>query len=683
VIGLIALNVLVWAAALAYLVLKPRIPRWHWGVAAGVVLAAVVVSAFSYRQSARPSKKDLFLKHYYAALDEKRRGDLEAAEKELETARTLQPGDPRVAQELQELSQQKPVDRREQRKEVRVDPSAAPPPQPASSSSSSAPNQTTATAQPPRPAGGQPGEKPKPAAHKPSPFEITDYVLDVAIEPAQHTLDATATIRIRSRGEETPRLDFSLNRQFHPSAAQVDGLTVPFTHTNDLLSLTPTRPFRAGAEATVTVKYRREGEAVLRESADLISSTCTYLRSETRWYPATGELDFRSPVKVRATVPKGYSVVSVGALEGIEKDATHATFTWHEPNFASMVSLAAAKYVQRSVPAGRPGGAGPPVKLTCYTFPQHKDRAPEFLKEAAGMLRFYQQRFGPYPYGKLAIVEIALFPGGYGTTSFIMLIDKSFAAKKLDREFVAHEIAHQWWGNSVFPQGLGAAWLTEAFANYSAWLYDAARAGNPRVLQKRVQRAIGEYFRAVQERGDQALAETDPYQPVGAVEQILYEKGAVVLHMLRQQIGDAAFFKTLRAFADRHRFGKAKIEDFRKVAEESSGQDLGWFFDQWLGRTGGLSLAYSFETVPDTPKLNKAVLRVAQKGAPYRAKMKVVLDVEGQVQTRTIEITEAKQEFTFPVRGKLTNVLFDPNNDYLMSVPQWIVAESPAPKRGG
>ena len=97
-----------------------------------------------------------------------------------------------------------------------------------------------------------------------------------------------------------------------------------------------------------------------------------------------------------------------------------------------------------------------------------------------------------------------------------MLIDKSFAEKKVDREFLAHEIAHQWFGNSVFPQGLGAAWLTEAFANYSAWTYAASIAGNPRVLRKRVAQAVDSYFTATAARGDQALYETDPYQPVGA-----------------------------------------------------------------------------------------------------------------------------------------------------------------------
>jgi aminopeptidase N len=294
-------------------------------------------------------------------------------------------------------------------------------------------------------------------------------------------------------------------------------------------------------------------------------------------------------------------------------------------------------------------------------------------------VRFYQSKFGPYPYEKLGVAEIPLFPGGYGTTSFVMLIDKSFDAERIDplrREFLAHEIAHQWWGNSVFPQGMGAAWLSEAFANYSAWWYASETAGNSRVLSKRVARATNDFFEAASQRGEQSIYDSDPYQPVGARDETIYEKGAVVLHMLRLQIGDAAFKRTLRRFADRFRFGKANIEDFRHVVEEESGTPLGWFFDQWLGRKGGMELTYTFDTVPYDKTENRAVLTITQASPPFRAKMGVVLQVENSVQRHEIELTQERQEFRLPVKGKVQSVLLDPDNVYLMKPPKWIVPDS-------
>jgi aminopeptidase N len=313
-----------------------------------------------------------------------------------------------------------------------------------------------------------------------------------------------------------------------------------------------------------------------------------------------------------------------------------------------------------------------PLPLSCYTFPAHRDRAAAFLREAAAIIRYYERLFGPYPYEKLAVVEIPLFPGGYGTTSFVMLIDESFAERRLDREFLAHEIAHQWWGNSVFPQGLGAAWLSEAFANYSAWIYGAAAGGNPRVLTRRVARAAAVFFKEAAAEGEEAILETDVYRPVGARDAVLYEKGAVVLHMLRREMGDAAFFRLLREFADRHRHGKAAIADFQRLAGEAAGRDLDWFFAQWLGRTGGMALTYSFRNAPEG---NRVRLRVSQPAPAYRADVGVLVELEGsagEVREHRIRLRTGQDEVDLPVAGRVRSVVLDPDGDLLMKPPRWL-----------
>jgi aminopeptidase N len=665
----LVITIFVWCGAVLYsLGALPFLRRQrHPAVVVALVVAAGLLTARTFQEHQRAQVRQQFQQHYHAGIDERKRGNLEEAEREFREAEAVVPHSPEVKQQLQEIQQEKPAERRVQTKAVQVDPSAgAPPPAPD------------------KPAPGKPepdvrtGKKPKPLAHQPSPFEITHYDLVAKLDPQSHTLAAVATIRVRSRGREVPILNFSLHPECKPSAAQVDGVPARFTHPNDLLTVTPTVPLTAKGERVVIVTYRRTGKAVMGSGAGLISPDGIYFISEARWYPATGELDFRSPVSVKATVPKGYTVVSVGALKGVVKDEKTATFHWETDRLASMVSLAAGKYTQQSarVPAG---AAGETLPISCYTFAVHNKRAPMFLKEAAAVVRFYARRFGSYPYEKLAVVEIPLFPGGYGTTSFVMLIDQSFDATRIDplhREFLAHEIAHQWWGNSVFPQGMGAAWLSEAFANYSAWWYASEVAGNPRVLTKRVARATNDFFAASADRGEQSIYDSDPYQPVGARDETIYEKGAVVLHMLRLQVGDAAFKRLLRRFADRYRFGKANIEDFRREAEEEAGVPLGWFFDQWLGRKGGMALTYTFDTVPFDAAENRAVLTITQASPAYRAKMGVVLQVENSVQRHEIELSQERQEFRLPVKGKVHSVLFDPDGSYLMKPPKWVVSDS-------
>ncbi len=676
-LGLLVITIVVWSAVFAYLLrlIPPsgqRGRRGRPGWAVGAVAAAMALSVACYRLGTAQRVRDQAARYYHAGIDDRARGNLQQAEEELQKAVSLDPGRTDAQRQLEALRTEHQAEHREQTRETVVAPVPA---------ASGAPANPGAAKALPEERRGVPGERIRPAAHQPSPFEITRYLLAVRLDPAAHTLEATATLRVRSRGKPLQRLDFSLGPEFTPVRAAVAGAPVPFRHVHDLLTLTPAAPLARDLSAAVTVEYRYAGAPVIKGGAGLLSTRGSYFLSECRWYPATGELDFRAPVRVEATVPNGYTAVSVGALRGKEVGPRETTFHWGTERLASMVSLACARYVERgaSVPLN-PAAAEPQRRLTvtCYTYPGHADRAAAFLKEAAAIVRYYEGRFGPYPYEKLGVVEIPLFPGGYGTTSFVMLIDQSFAARKIDREFLAHEIAHQWWGNSVFPQGLGAAWLTEAFANYSAWLYAAAIQGNPRILEKRVALATSRYFSAADRKGDQAIAETDPYLQIGAREEIIYEKGAVVLHMLRRQVGDAAFFRGMRSYADRYRFGKATIADFQQVMERVSGQPLGWFFDQWLGRTGGMSLTYDFTTERDDAQRNQAVLRVNQAAPAYRGRMKVTLDVENSVQQEEIELAGEQNLFRFPVRGKLTGVLLDPDHCYLMRPPRWVVPETSA-----
>jgi aminopeptidase N len=694
--------------------------RVHW--AALSLLLALGFTAAAYFAGVRHEKEASIQRHYFAGIDNQERGDLAAAEREFERVMTLDPGNPRAKEKLEAIRQPAAADTRELKREASVDPSArTAPDSPASGGASgqgrgrpvteprtpvdgagpptseAAPTQRdksaagSKTARGPAPSKspepakskgeeprGQPAPRARLAPHRPSPFEVTRYALDLDLDPAAHTLNAEATVTVRSRGGALRKLDFSLNPEFKPDQVMFDGKPAGFTHVNDLLTVEPKRSLPGNGEAKVLIRYRREGPAVVKSAGDLISEEGTYLRSEGRWYPATGELDFRAPVRVRARVPRGYSVVSVGSLRETLKDEKGTRFHWQTDRVASMVSLAAARYEQKSVLVPPPAGVerSAPLKVTCYTFAQHRGRAAAFLKEAAAIVRFYEGQFGPYPYEKLAVVEIPMFPGGYGTTSFVMLMDQAFAAASVDREFLAHEIAHQWWGNSVFPQGLGAAWLTEAFSNYSAWMYASGRAGNPRVLQKRVARATSDYFRQAKAMGDQAIAEADPYVHVGAAQQIIYEKGAVILHTLRRHLGDRLFRETMRRFAADYRFGKARIGDFQQVAEKVSGEKLDWFFAQWLGRTGGMALSYSFETVPETPSRNRVVLHLNQLGPPYQARLKLQMQVDDSVQTQEIDLKDAAHTYSFPIRGKVSSVLLDPDNTFLMPVPRWIVPDS-------
>jgi aminopeptidase N len=170
---------------------------------------------------------------------------------------------------------------------------------------------------------------------------------------------------------------------------------------------------------------------------------------------------------------------------------------------------------------------------------------------------------------------------------------------------------------------------------------------------------------------EEAIRTTDPYDQRGAYEEVVYFKGALVLHALRYTMGDARFKRLLRTLADEHRWGQVTIPDVQRTAEQVQGQPLGWFFDQWLGRTGLPRLTYSFrdETSPDGKLL--ALVRVKQEGEPYRTPLDVTLEVQNEVTTHRVLLEQPIQEFRIPIRGRLSAAALDPDDWILKMPPRW------------
>jgi aminopeptidase N len=662
------LRTLIWSIlALDAIVMLAAIVYWRWPRARPetrprrrilALLGMILCLSGSVATIRAISRRERALQHYYAGIDQVKRGDLAAAERELRESLRWDPRSTPARQELDRVREQPRAARREQ--SVRLQP--APPSVRPASASGAAPEPATSKPPPKR------AHPPKPP-HLPSPFAITRYDLTANLEPHRGALTATARITVRSRGERLRRLSFSLSPEFVVESARQGTERLRFDQRNDLLEITLVDPVDASGTQSLEVRYRRrpvasQGDGRGRTAAhrlrsgDQIAAEGTFLRSESRWYPATGELDFRAPVTVAVTVPRGYTAVSVGALIGIEKQGDRATFRWATDRPAAMIALTAAPYVQKTLPVEG-------VKATVFSFARDAARADAFLRETARIVRFLSERFGPYPFEKIAIAEIPRFPGGYGSTSFVMLTEASFRAKATPTAFLAHEIAHQWWGNSVFPQGPGAGWLSEAFAEYASYLY-LERVGGAKALRQAVRQATSDYLDAIRRRSEEPIRETDPYDQRGAYEAVVYHKGALVLHALRYTVGEQRFFSILRRFADAHRHGTATIDEFRAIAESVHGAPLGWFFDQWLGRTGAPRLRYHY-----TERDGTVDVQVSQPSPPYRLALDLAVDTRNRIARHRVQLEGERQLLTLPVSGPVSALGFDPDDWILKQEVRW------------
>lgn len=619
--------------------------RWAW--AGLLLLAAGLFFVAGGRIYHRLQRRQAALTHYYAGLDQLQRGDLKAAEAEFQRSLSIQPGLPQAKDGLQRVAQQPVAPKRQE--SVKLQPTTTP-------SRGTGPGQKAEPAHPP---------------HMPSPFEIRRYDLALRLQPDRHMLAAVATLTVRSRKERLTSLPLAFSPDFTVDRALQDGRPLVHRHVNDLLTLETAAPVTADRDTILRVEYHRSGSGSRLPGGDALGSEGSFLRSEARWYPGTGELDFRAPVKVAVTVPAGLTAVSVGRLVGKKKSGDQLTYHYETAHPAAMISLVCGRYVAQYGKAGA-------TSVQVLVFPKHAGKAAAVLKETAGIVRFYETLFGPYPYERLTVAEIPFFPGGYGSTTLVMLTSASWDAKRMPHGFLAHEIAHQWWGNSVFPQGPGAGWLAEGFAEYASFLWSERAHGGKKALRESVREA-GERYRAVTgKKVEEAIRNTDPYDQRGAYQEVIYQKGALVLHALRYTVGDPAFRRILRAFADQYRWGRATIPEFQRVAEQVYGQPLGWFFDQWLGRKGLPRFAYGFhgESGPDGRPV--AVVRVRQEGEPYRTPLDLVFEVQNDVTTHRVMLEQPVQEFRIPIAGRLSAVGLDPDDWILKQPPRWEAAEGVA-----
>ena len=294
------------------------------------------------------------------------------------------------------------------------------------------------------------------------------------------------------------------------------------------------------------------------------------------------------------TAPAKEIVVANGKLEGVSDDSqTMRTWTYTEgwPIPAYCMVIAVGEYA-KSEPIT------PAVTPLSYYVPQSDARfAMQGFAPAAPSLKFFSETVAPYPYEKLALIVGATRFGGMENSSAIVftggLLDQRRGTASLSRAFniperlenvVAHEIAHQWFGDSVTESTWADLWLSEGFATYFAGLFIQKYDGED-AFRAYMKRAADTYF-AYEKRTRTPIHDTETEDLMKLLNPNNYEKGAWVLHMLRSQLGDDAFFRGLRIYYSGHKEATANSEDLRAALEKASGKDLKEFFARWIFGSG-------------------------------------------------------------------------------------------------
>ncbi len=420
-------------------------------------------------------------------------------------------------------------------------------------------------------------------------FDVT-----VSIQPVDIKLEALGgELRFLSRGtlrgrtrvgleitaqQPVGQVRMELDSQITVRTVQAEGAQVSFSRTGDLLTLTFSPALAPGARVPVTVEYDGQPLYIYNEFV-LVRPGYLYplLVSPFGDYSAN-----QARVTVQVTAPAGVLVVSTGRQMSGDGGAVR----WDSEVTVPWVALAGGRQYRR---VDRTVGS---VRLQMY-LGQGGDRNLDKLASFTGQaVEFYSRLLYQFPYAELKVVSLVVVGGGIGYPALLLIDDRAFAGTftgGFNRDsylflLMAHEAAHSYVPSQTVPKGVGFIWLSEGFAEYLALMATEAILG------------ADAYARELQEeREDYAvIAGTSSDRPISvytfanygprASRRVIYSKGSLVLHMLRFVIGDEAFRKTLATYFQRSRGRAARVDDFREIAEEVSGQNLESFFAQWIGQ---------------------------------------------------------------------------------------------------
>jgi aminopeptidase N len=414
-------------------------------------------------------------------------------------------------------------------------------------------------------------------------YDVQNYVISLDVDPESGEISGKTTIEaVATDNLPSFNLDF---QGFDIDSLTVNGSDADFTRDGRELIITPGEPLQEGVEFTVEVTYHGIPQPIYFNALDFKmgwlqgTSKAINVLSEpdgaSSWYPVNDHPLDKATYRFEITVPQPWVVAATGNLLGTESEGDKVRYIWemNKPMASYLASVSIDHFtVEESV---GPGG----MKIRNYIPDDVDPMLTRNLDALPEMLTYFSDLFGPYPfdaYGVL-VADETITPCLHGSLSLEAqsLSIHCPSEYMLSETVLAHELAHQWFGDSVSLERWQDIWLKEGFATYSSWLWESREHGVDSIT------AYANMDRSVNSI-DEKIGQPPPDE---LYDWESYDGGAMVIHALRLQVGDEAFFDILRTYLERYRYGNAGTEEFIAVAEEVSGQELSAFFDSWLMQT--------------------------------------------------------------------------------------------------
>ena len=491
-------------------------------------------------------------------------------------------------------------------------------------------------------------------------IRVESYVIDAEINPRTQSIAATAQVRFIPLEDKTQSVVFELNNALSVSrVADAAGNPLSSTRSQQDFSVRVNFPDTLPKGKSTTLTFTYDGHLTGAEDSPVygirfaaIHEDYAYLMYPARWFPVSGYTVDRFTADLRITVPSGFEVLASGdgKSDRAANDKTVFAFHYAKPSFPGSIAV-----VQ-----------GPPQKVnadsvtTTFYLRHKKNMANAYGDEFGKVMIFLTGLFGLPPQAGLTVVETEDgTPNGYSAPGLVFLSPRGIG-DKVNARLLANQISREWWGTLLSPSTRNHLWLVNGMARYAEMLYSEHESG-PGTFESQVHDTYIEALTVDNPPLGQA-ARLEDYSPEYWAETA--GKGAAVLNMLRSAMGDKNFFQLLKTFPDQHAWRSVNTDDFRKSAEEIAGENLQYFFLQWVDSSGAPEFKLEY-TVFRTQKGFRVMGKVSQDLDTFRMPVDLKIDTEGNPEEKRVEVVGTSSEFTVDTFGKPKNVTLDPQGKVL------------------
>jgi tetratricopeptide (TPR) repeat protein len=502
-------------------------------------------------------------------------------------------------------------------------------------------------------------------------LRVDDYQIEAELTPHLHQISATAKVKFTALQDLNVAV-FELHNGLRVTKV-LDANNKPLSAERVTQDSTVRVPLPQGLQkdATTSLTFEYEGQLETADDSPVPGLKLAYIGDDTsyllyagRWFPVSGYGLNRFTSTINVNVPSHMLVIGSGKSTVSDNAASKKssssglptktfTFVSTKPSFPGTI-VAGVFQEHKSDEAG--------MDLHVFFKPAHRNIAPTYATTAVQEFTYFITLYGTPPSSRLNVVELPADTVPYVWAPEIAGLASSSITEKTNYRLLANAIAHQWWGVSISPASKDDWWLTDGFSRYSEAMYVENAAGAAGLEE------------AVKDMSVGALAyDTVPLSSASKLDifstefqSLATDKGAMILHMLRWVLGEDKFLKTMREFATQFAGKSASMDDFRAIAEKNYGEQLTWFFSQWLDSTGAPEFKVKYTVYRlGSNKGFRVTGQISQDLDLFRMPVNLKIDTDGKTEEKRIEVVGTNSAFTVETFGRPRRIAVDPDHHVL------------------